>query len=162
MSDEQPTNPFEDALRAMARDLQRSIDQVSSTDWEALARANGLDPDRAREWIDQAGTWLRGHVDPAAPRTPARTGDPLAHAGPHPLDVPTEEQGLALAALESGRWTIEPGTSALTGHGDGPGPTDARGVFGELRVRGGLDADGEVTLAGHHALGRWLERADRD
>src|SRR5215212_6925428 len=65
MSDEQPKNPFEEALRAMARDLQRSIDQVSETDWEGLARANGLDPDRARQWLDQAGGWLRGQAGAA-------------------------------------------------------------------------------------------------
>src|SRR3954447_11456363 len=121
MSDDEPgRNPFEDALRGLARDLQRSIDQVSATDWEAFARAGGLDPDRARDWVDQAGTWLRAQMEGAAPARPpaTREEDPLRHAGPHPLDVPTAEQGVALAALESGRWTIEPGTEALTSHGD--------------------------------------------
>ena len=62
--------------------------------------------------------------------------------------MPTDEQGRALAALDSGRWTVEPGTSALSSHGDGPGPSDALGLVRELRVRDWIDADGEVTLVG--------------
>ena len=87
--------------------------------------------------------------------------DPLREAGPHPLDLPTPDQGLALAALDSGRWRLEPGTSALTVRGDGPGPNDALGLVRELRVRDWIAADGELTLAGRKALARWLETADR-
>ena len=71
--------------------------------------------------------------------------------------MPTDDQGRALAALDSGRWTVEPGTSALSSSGDGPGPSDALGLVLELRVRDWIDADGEVTLAGHAALQRWLD-----
>jgi len=46
-------------------------------------------------------------------------------------------------------------------HGDGPGPRDALGLVRELRVRDWLDADGRLTLAGRHALSRWLDAADR-
>jgi hypothetical protein len=70
--------------------------------------------------------------------------------------MPSDDQGRALAALDSGRWTVEPGTSALAARGDGPGPSDALGLVRELRVRDWIDADGEVTLAGHAALRRWL------
>ena len=91
------------------------------------------------------------HGRPAGP-----VEDPLRGAGPHPLDVPTEEQGVALAALESGRWSIEPGTSMLVSHGEGPAPGNALGLVRELRVRDWIDADGTVTLAGRHALSRWL------
>ncbi len=94
---------------------------------------------------------------------PARreaSADPLRSAGPHPLDLPTDEQGQALAALSSGRWRVEPGTEALAGRGAGPGPSDALGLVRELRVRDWLDADGELTIVGRHALGRWLESAD--
>ena len=86
-----------------------------------------------------------------------RWEDPLRGAGPDPLDAPTDEQGRALAALDSGRWTVEPGTSALSSHGDGPGPSDALGLVRELRVRDWIDADGEVTLVGRAALQRWLD-----
>jgi len=85
--------------------------------------------------------------------------DPLRGAGPHPLDLPTEEQGLALAALDSGRWVIEPGTGALSAHGEGPGPNDALGLVRELRARDWIAADGAITLAGRSALGRWLDAA---
>jgi hypothetical protein len=103
---------------------------------------------------------------PPAPAGPAPRQfggeDPLRHAGPHPLDFPTADQGLALAALESGRWRLEPGTSALAVHGEGPGPSDALGLVRELRVRDWMSADGELTQAGRSALGRWLAAAGRD
>jgi hypothetical protein len=163
--DEGPRNSFEDAMRALADELRKSFDGASLTDPDELARAAGIDPDQVRDWIDNAGDWLRVQIAnagaaqrPAEPaRTPAPTGDDFMRgAGPDPLDVPTDDQGAALAALDSGRWTIEPGTSALSAHGDGPGPRDALGLVRELRVRDWIDADGHVTVVGRHALGRWL------
>jgi hypothetical protein len=63
--------------------------------------------------------------------------------------------------LDSGRWTVEPGTSALSSHSDGPAPSDALGIVRELRVRDWIDSDGEVTMVGRHALSRWLDATDR-
>jgi hypothetical protein len=94
-------------------------------------------------------------------RATAASEDALRGVAPHPLDVPTEDQGLALAALDSGRWTIEPGANALASHGDGPGPTDALGIVRELRVRDWLGAEDHLTLAGRYALSRWLDAANR-
>jgi hypothetical protein len=59
--------------------------------------------------------------------------------------------------LDSGRWTVEPGSNLLVAHGEGPAPEDAVGLVGELRARDWIDANGDVTLVGHSALGRWLE-----
>jgi hypothetical protein len=84
----------------------------------------------------------------------------LGAAGPHPLDQPTDEQGLALAALDSGRWIIEPGADALAAKGEGPGPSDALGIVRELRAHDWIAADGKLTLTGRHALRRWLDAAD--
>lgn len=163
-------NSFEDTLRAIAQEVNRGIERLSEVDLDEVARSSGLDPDKAKEWFDSAGAWLRvrvEQVDPSAftaPSEPAERApaeDPLSDAGPHPLDVPTAEQGVALAALDSGRWAIEPGTSALAVHGDGPGPRDALGLVRELRVRDWIDGDGRLTLAGRHALSRWLDAADR-
>ena len=70
--------------------------------------------------------------------------------------LPTAEQGVALAALESGRWKIESGT--FTVH-DGPGPSDPLGLIREIRVSDWVTADVELTLTGRKALGRWLEQA---
>jgi hypothetical protein len=97
---------------------------------------------------------------PSSPR-PSPADDPLRGAGPHPLDIPTDEQGLALAALDSGRWTVEPSSKKLMAHGEGPAPSDALGLVRELRVHDWIDADGEVTLAGRNALSRWLDSATR-
>ena len=88
--------------------------------------------------------------------------EPLRSAAPHPLDLPTEEQGIALAALESRRWMVEPGTDALAARGGGPGPSDALGIVRELRVRDWLGADGEITLVGRRALSRWLGGGDSE
>jgi hypothetical protein len=141
----------------MAQNIDDSLRRLAGQDFEfdfdELMRSTGLDPDEARRWAHE---WLSARR--GAPAGPAPAEDPLGGAVPHPLDLPTEEQGVALAALESGRWTVEPGTSMLVAHGDGPAPRDALGLVRELSVRDWIDADGELTLAGRHALARWLER----
>jgi hypothetical protein len=160
---------FEEILRSIAREVGRSVEaRVEQVDVEEIAGAIGVDPALARQWVDSAGQWLREQAenlgDETAFRSAGRAGpevdeDPLRSAGPHPLDLPTDEQGLALAALDSGRWTVEPGSNALAAHGEGPGPSDALGLVRELRARDWITADGEVTLVGHHALSRWLDAA---
>jgi hypothetical protein len=187
MSEDEPTgDSFEEQLRAIARELGRSVERaVDNIDVDDFAQMFGVDASSAREWMESAGTWLRSHAerfdeefqgrmpgpwrppggeDPSRSQKPARSSpmrgeDPLRSAAPHPLDMPTDEQGIALAALESGRWMVEPGTDALAARGDGPGPSDALGIVRELRVRDWLGADGEITLVGRRALTRWLEAA---
>jgi hypothetical protein len=165
MSDEDKPKSLEETLRQIADEVQRGIQRVQQGDLDDIARAYGVDAERAKRFVDGAGEWLRAQADnlggapfPGRPETP--WDDPLRGAGPDPLDVPTQEQGRALAALDSGRWTVEPGTSALTSHGEGPGPSDALGLVRELRVRDWIDGDGEVTLVGRHALSRWLDSTD--
>jgi hypothetical protein len=190
MSDDSNRHSLEETLRMIAQEVTRSVDRISELDVDEIVRSAGLDPDRARGWLDDAGQWLRTQAEnvdfdvtfgapdasdattdfesqaPFSASTPSGVGsasdDALRGAGPHPLDVPTAEQGRAIAALESGRWILEPGTSALSSHGDGPSPHDALGVVRELRVRDWIDLDGDVTLVGHRALARWLEAGDRD
>jgi hypothetical protein len=171
---------FEEMIRAIAREVSKSVEDITQIDLDDIAGSVGVDPERARQWLDGAGQWLRSQTagpqdstpsptpsptptpEPRKPerRKPSVGEDPLSSAGPHPLDLPTDEQGLALAALESDRWTVEPGSKALASHGDGPGPNDALGLVRELRVRDWITADGEVTVVGRHALGRWLAAAD--
>ena len=162
---------FEETLRSIASELGRFIEQsVESADVDQVAESVGIDPAAARDWLDSAGTWLRGNAEHLGDEVARRVGgqryetarpDPLGGVGPHPLDLPTEEQGRALAALESGRWTVEPGTEALGASGDGPGPSDALGLVRELRVRDWITADGQLTQVGRAALSRWLESAAR-
>jgi hypothetical protein len=160
MSDDEQHDSFEETLRAMAQNLSDSLKRLvgEDFDFDAVVRATGVDPEEAKRWAYEAGEWLnsqsgRFHGAPAGSK-PAE--DPLRGADPHPLDVPTQEQGLALAALDSGRWTIEPGTSMLVSHGEGPSPKNALGLVRELRVRDWIGSDGTVTLAGRRALERWL------
>ena len=180
MSEPDPErSSFEDVARALADEVSGAIERLSEIDLDEIARAASAEGERARRWIDDLGRWVREQSDaseravggeawehgpaPADRSTRGRpTGDdPLRHAGPHPLDLPTADQGVALAALDSGRWRVEPGTSALAVHGEGPGPSDALGLVREMRVRDWMTADGEITLAGRNALRRWLDAADR-
>ena len=80
--------------------------------------------------------------------------------GPHPLDLPIGRQGLALSALDSGRWTVGPGSNQLVGTGEGTPPPDAADLVSELRARDWITADGALTLVGRHALGRWCRTAE--
>ena len=186
MSEDEPTgDSFEEQLRAIAREFGRSVERaVDNIDVDDVAKMFGVDSGSAREWMESAGSWLRAHAErfdeefpgripspwrppagedplrnekPMRSDSPLRGEDPLRSAAPHPLDMPTDEQGIALAALESGRWMVEPGTDALAARGDGPGPSDALGIVRELRVRDWLGANGEITLVGRRALSRWLE-----
>ena len=161
MDDEDKPKSFEETLRAIADEVQRGIQRVQQGDLEDIARSlrrrrrsrEALHR-RRRRVAARAGRQPRRRAVPGRPRPRRRRRGRTrcAAPGPDPLDVPTDEQGRALAALDSGRWTVEPGTSALSSHGDGPGPSDALGLVRELRVRDWIDADGEVTLVGRHAL----------
>jgi hypothetical protein len=162
---------FEETLRSIAREAGRSLERaIDRVDLDEIADAIGVDPFQAREWMDSAGSWLRTHADSlgdevaerfAGSKQKASAGDALLRAFPHPLDLPTEEQGLALAALASGRWTVEPGSDVLSGTGEGPPPDSPPGVVRELRVRDWITGGGEVTLVGRDALSRWLAVARR-
>ncbi len=170
---------FEETVRSIARELGRSVERaMERVDLDDVADTIGVDPSSAREWAENLGGWLRGQAENfgeevanraaagsepragRAPEGPMPTGtDPLSSAQPNPLDVPSQEQGLALAALDSSRWSVEAGTNRLTSHGEGPGPQDALGLVRELRVRDWITTDGTITLAGRHALTRWLDAA---
>src|SRR4051794_1117189 len=120
MSDQEPDrNSFEDIARALADEVSRAMDRLSDIDMEEIARTASVEAERARHWVEELGGWLReqggalGDAPFGAPwDAPAARGsssdadadaaaeatDPLRAAGPHPLDLPTADQGLALAA----------------------------------------------------------------
>ena len=153
MPDDEPDGrSFEDVARALADEVNRAVERLSAIDLDDIARAANEEAERARRWIEDLARSLTQTGDAATrPEDP-----PVHHAGPHPLAMPTAEQGVALAALESGRSRIESGT--FTVH-DGPGPSDPLGLLRELRVSDWVTADGELTLTGRNALARWLEQA---
>jgi hypothetical protein len=162
---------FGETLRSIAREVGESIERLAGeVDVEESARQIGVDPARAREWLESTASWLGSQLEQFGDDVASRAGetarehreaptaaDPLAGAAPHPLDFPTDEQGLALAALDSGRWSIEPGSNRLVGDGDSRPPTEALGLVHELRARDWITADGRLTLAGTSALARWLD-----
>ena len=169
---------FEDRLRAIAKEISRSVER----NIDEVAETFGLDADRAREFADAAGQWINDHVEggeelfgrertessqhgkPGHPAEPPLVADESAmrpsRPGPHPLDLPTAPQGLALSALDSGRWTVRPGSNTLASTGEGPAPVDAAERVSELRGRDWIKADGELTLVGRRALGRWCDTAE--
>ena len=151
VSDDEPDGrSFEDVARALADEVNRAVERLSTIDLDDIARAANEEAERARRWIEDLARSLAPSGDTA--RSPEAA--PVDHAGPHPRAMPTTEQGGALAALESGRWRIESGTFAVH---DGPGPSDPLGLLRELRVSDWITADGELTLSGRKALARWLE-----
>ena len=153
MPDEEPDGrSFEDVARALADEVNRAVERLSAIDLDDIARAANEEAERARRWIEDLARSLVQTGDAAG----APHDEPMRHAGPHPLAMPTNEQGVALAALESGRWRIESGTFTIH---DGPGPSDPLGLLRVLRVSDWVTADGELTLSGRNALARWLERA---
>ena len=153
MGDDGPDGrSFEDVARALADEVNRALERLSAIDLDDIARAANEEAEHARRWIeDLARSLIPGGDDSASP-----DGERVHRAGPHPLATPTPEQGIALAALESGRWRIESSTFSVR---DGPGPSDPLALLRELRVCDWVTAEGELTLSGRSALARWLEQA---
>jgi hypothetical protein len=159
---------FEKKVRAIVGELGRSVERaVRSIDLDEIARQVEMGGERFRELADSTGRWISDRLSDPEPHHAAQARElepetaertPRA-AGPHPLDVPSDEQGRALSALDSGRWKVEPGTDVLVAGGDEAGPTDPSGLVGELRARDWIAANGEVTLVGREALKRWSERS---
>jgi hypothetical protein len=175
---------FEDRLRAIADEISRSMQRISDLDMDELSQRYGVDADRARAFADAAGQWLNEHLstgdalfghtqprdDDGAARPVSADPDlkgaaeagptqPGSGPGPHPRDLPTDQQGLALSALDSGRWTVRPGSNQLAGTGIGAEPA-ASDVVGELRARDWITAEGTLTLVGRHALRRWCRAVE--
>lgn len=146
---------FDAKLNAIAEQISKSIERAAENlDLGELAERFGIDAERASELAGMAGHWIRTQTGATSREAPPAQGGP--HEGPHPLDVPTEAQGLALSALDSGRWKVDPGTAELLPVGGGPSPSQPIGLVGELRARDWIAPDGAVTLVGHDALKRWL------
>jgi hypothetical protein len=160
---------FEDRLKAIAEQISRSL----TRDIDEVAERLGVDPDRAREAASNLERWLNDRFsgqdahtfDPSDLPPNAQHAAPTATfgAGPHPLDLPTPEQGLALSALESGRFTVQPGSSELVGTGADAdlGVGERTDLVNELRARDWITPDGTLTMVGRQALLRWCRTAER-
>jgi hypothetical protein len=151
-------------LRAIAEELSESVERaVEQLDLSDITERLGISGERSRELAESAAQWLSeqlGTSEASSPQHVAGDDSLPRRVGPHPLDVPTEEQGLALSALDSGRWKVDPGTVELIPVGDGPTPGQPVGLVGELRARDWIAPSGEVTLVGRDALTRWLSQSN--
>jgi hypothetical protein len=159
---------FEDTVRLIVREVSGSIERIAQADLDDIAKAIGVDLIRARGLADSAVGWLRAQAEGLGDDGAFWGGgsqvapveyEPAASAGPHPLDLPTAAQGAALAAVDSGRRSVQPGRDALHADGEAPGASDVPGLIDELRARDWITADGQITLSGRHALSRWLDAA---
>jgi hypothetical protein len=157
---------FEKKVRAVATELSRSVERaVKSIDLDEIARQIEMGGERVRELADLTGRWVSDRLSDPEARDAAHARDleaetaagTLPLAGPHPLDLPSDEQGRALSALDSGRWKVEPGTDVLVAGSDEASPRDPGGLVGELRARDWIAANGELTLVGREALKRWSD-----
>src|SRR5690349_14644700 len=101
--DDRPRS-FEEALRAIADEVSRGLQNFKTDDLEEVARSYGVDADRAKRFFDSAGEWLRTQAEnlnetPFPPKAPGdavstpRWDDSVRGAGPDPLDMPTDDQG---------------------------------------------------------------------
>ena len=163
---ERDDESFEKKVRAIATELSRSVERaVKRIDLDEIARQIEMGGERFNELADSTGRWISDRLGNAEAHHAAEARDSEAEtaertrpvAGPHPLDVPSDEQGRALSALDSGRWRVEPGTDVLVAAGEEATPTDPGGLVGELRARDWIAANGGVTLVGREALKRWSE-----
>jgi hypothetical protein len=161
---------FEARLRAIADQIVQSL---SDNDIDDVAQRFGVDPDRARGVANGVERWLNDRLGEQAPppgmRPPApgttrhAASTPTFGTAPHPLDLPTPEQGVALSALDSGRFTVRPGSSVLaatTGADSDLFVGGAADLVSELRARDWITPDGTVTLVGRQALLRWCRTAN--
>ena len=172
---------FEDRLRAVADQISQSVRRMSEVDLDEFGEMYGIDAERARAFADAAGQWLSHGMSSGEPLfgqerhgdrdsavsarldAQAAQGAGPGHPnrpGPHPLDLPIGRQGLALSALDSGRWTVGPGSNHLVGTSEGTPAPEAADLVSELRARDWITADGALTLVGRHALGRWCRTAE--
>ena len=164
MSEGDPDREGFEKLLALAREVGQSLERVAGQlDLDEIADRIGMGGERIKELAEFTGQWLNDQLQKPDARSSARAGQRAlervmaGRAGPHPLDLPTEEQALVLSALDSGRWKVEPGTDELISAGEGPNPSERVGVVSELRARDWIAASGEVTVLGRAALERWQE-----
>src|SRR5437870_1233783 len=55
---------FEETLRSIAGELGSFIERsIESVDVDRFAESVGVDPESARDWVDGAGSWLRGNAE---------------------------------------------------------------------------------------------------
>jgi hypothetical protein len=155
---------FEDRLKAIADQVAKSL----ASDIDEVAQRLGVDPDRAREVAGNLERWLSDRLSDQEPRVgdqphgPATARATTFGAAPHPLDLPTPEQGIALSALDSGRFTVRPGSSELAGAGADPDlfVGERTDLVSELRARDWITPDGTLTMVGRQALLRWCRNVE--
>src|SRR3954452_5512800 len=92
-ADDPDGRSFEEVARALPDEVQQGLERLSTIDLDDVARAANEEAERARRWIEDLARSLMSAGD--ATTRPQRA--PVHHDGPHPLAMPTAEQGVALA-----------------------------------------------------------------
>ena len=163
---EEGNESFEDRVRAIAWELSRSVERLAELDMDEVARTIGVDAERAKGLVDTAGRWFSAYAETFrqdagfgdADQSPA-ANDPQTRAGGGTASAGRPDRRTRSGAQRPGFRPLDRRARQQPAGGGWPGsaPRDAVGLVGELRARDWIDANGEVTLVGHSALGRWLE-----
>src|SRR6185312_9622430 len=84
-ADEYNGDDFEDVARSIARELSEFVERaVGNFDADQIADTFGFDPDRAREWVQSAGSWLSSRVEQFGDEVASRQGTPAPDTEPRP------------------------------------------------------------------------------
>src|SRR5437763_1791931 len=95
MFEEEP-NEFSiaDRVRAMAKEVGGSLERMlDHLELDEPAASFGINPERAREWAETAGTWLRAHVEEAGDELANLVGGRGVDDEPDTEEEPEDETG---------------------------------------------------------------------
>ena len=171
MSDPDPErSSFEEVARALADEVSRAVERLSALDLDELARAASAEGERARQWIDELGRWLReqgegfagfaARLRIARARAPGRRGSTATRRAASARS-PHRRPGAGAGGTRLGPLEGRAGNQRAGRPRRGPRPQRRARARPRIRVRDWMTADGQITLAGRDALTRWLEAADR-
>ena len=120
MSDDEPDRSnFEEVARALADEVTRALERISEIDVDEIARAASTEAERARQWMDDLGRWLREQaggiasadfVSPAWPDSAARAKDSLAQIA---AGVKPESVKVGKSMLQKGASIVSSANGAL-------------------------------------------------
>src|SRR5580692_6383668 len=76
-ADERDPGSWEEMLRDIAREVSDSVERtVSQVDVDGIAETIGVDPDRAREWVEMAAGMLRAQAERVSDEMAGRASTP--------------------------------------------------------------------------------------
>src|SRR5947209_2808916 len=73
---------FEDTVRSIAHEIRESVERMAAdVDVDDLAGYVGVDPDRARDWMETAASWLGAQLEHLGDEFASRTSGAASESG---------------------------------------------------------------------------------